>query len=415
MKNEDANLIQRIVSGDEDAFTALVEKHQKWVHSLAWREIGDFHIAEEITQDTFIQAFKSFSTLKDPNRFLGWLYTIAKRQCVKRLRQRPTSMQSLDTVPKDELERLFYGQYLEEEQTQALTSALQEVVEHLLQKLPVAERAVIILHYLKGLSCEKVSELLDVSPNTIKSRLHRARKQLEKEELMVREILCPGLLKNIPRYIGVKATAVTGTGEHLAQGTFNFGQSDMALSLIGYGTTTGNLYEPAPMYMSMHYITHYPGDLYKFPLVIGDTWEQKGHWNSRAEMILGPSETIKVTAGVFQECFRHKTVFTGAKIGAEDAFSGVGEANKFINGTRYLWFAPGIGFVKMCYEHANGAVTEVELLECEIPGQCEEYFPGRIGTLWTYKWKNNYRDEAVIEKCRVVENSDKPMVYDLSR
>ena len=71
MKNEDADLIRRIVSGDEDAFTALVERHQKWVHSLAWREIGDFHIAQEITQDTFIQAFKSFPTLKDPNRFFG--------------------------------------------------------------------------------------------------------------------------------------------------------------------------------------------------------------------------------------------------------------------------------------------------------------------------------------------------------
>ena len=58
MKNEDADLIQRIVSGDEDAFTALVEKHQKWVHSLAWREIGDFHIAQEITQDTFIIGVK---------------------------------------------------------------------------------------------------------------------------------------------------------------------------------------------------------------------------------------------------------------------------------------------------------------------------------------------------------------------
>ncbi|MXV75833.1 RNA polymerase sigma factor, partial [Candidatus Poribacteria bacterium] len=342
------------------------------------------------------------------------LYTIAKRQCAKWLRQRPTSMQPLDTLPKAELERLFYGQYLEEEQTQALTGALQEVVKHLLQKLPVAERAVIILHYLKGLSCEKVSELLDVSPNTVKSRLYRARKRLEKEELMVREILCPGLLKNIPRHIGVKATAATEAGEHLAQGTFNFSQSDMGLAFIGYGTT-GIVYEPAPMYMSMHYITHYPADLYKFPLVIGDTWEQKGHWNSRAEMILGPSETVEVTAGVFRECFRHKTVFTGAKIGTEEAFSEVREANNFINGTRYLWFATGIGFVKMCYEHANGIVTEAELLECEIPGQCEEYFPGRIGTLWTYKWKNNYRDEGVIEKCRVVENSDEPMVYDLSK
>ena len=53
MKNEDVDLIQRVLSGDENAFTALVEKHRKWIHSLAWREIGDFHAAQEITQDTF--------------------------------------------------------------------------------------------------------------------------------------------------------------------------------------------------------------------------------------------------------------------------------------------------------------------------------------------------------------------------
>ena len=64
MKNEDVGLIQRILSGDESAFTALVDKHREWIHSLAWREIGDFHAAQEITQDTFIQAFKSLPTLR---------------------------------------------------------------------------------------------------------------------------------------------------------------------------------------------------------------------------------------------------------------------------------------------------------------------------------------------------------------
>ena len=83
MKKDDADLIQRVLSGDESAFAMLVEKHQKWVHSLVWREIGDFHIAQEIAQDTFIQVFKSLPTLRNPNRFLGWLYIIAKRQCVK--------------------------------------------------------------------------------------------------------------------------------------------------------------------------------------------------------------------------------------------------------------------------------------------------------------------------------------------
>ena len=134
MKNEDVNLIQRILSGDEEAFTVLVERHREWIHSLAWREIGDFHAAQEITQDTFIQAFKSLPTLRDPNRFLGWLYVIAKRQCIEWLRRKPAVMQSLDAMPKHELEQLFYAQYLEEKQTQASTDELREVVERLLRK-----------------------------------------------------------------------------------------------------------------------------------------------------------------------------------------------------------------------------------------------------------------------------------------
>ena len=77
MEKNDVQLIQQILSGNEEAFTLLVEKHQKGVHALAWRKIGDFHIAEEITQDTFLQAYKKLSTLRNPNQFAGWLYVIA--------------------------------------------------------------------------------------------------------------------------------------------------------------------------------------------------------------------------------------------------------------------------------------------------------------------------------------------------
>ena len=53
MEKDDVKLIQRILSGDETAFSVIVRKYQKSVHALAWRKVGDFHIAEEITQDTF--------------------------------------------------------------------------------------------------------------------------------------------------------------------------------------------------------------------------------------------------------------------------------------------------------------------------------------------------------------------------
>ncbi|MXV77310.1 hypothetical protein F4001_03065, partial [Candidatus Poribacteria bacterium] len=63
MKNEDVELIHQFLSGNENAFVSLVRKYQKQVHALAWRKIGDFHIAEEITQDTFLKVYQKLSTL----------------------------------------------------------------------------------------------------------------------------------------------------------------------------------------------------------------------------------------------------------------------------------------------------------------------------------------------------------------
>lgn len=54
MKDNDTQLINRTLAGDDNAFAELVEKHKKQVHALVWRKIGDFHTAEEITQDTFL-------------------------------------------------------------------------------------------------------------------------------------------------------------------------------------------------------------------------------------------------------------------------------------------------------------------------------------------------------------------------
>lgn len=400
MQNEDVDLIQRVLKGDENAFTALVEKHRKWIHSLAWREIGDFHAAQEITQDTFIQAYKSLPSLRDPNRFSGWLHVIAKRQCIEWLRRKPMTMQSLDAMPNAELERVSYARYLDEERTQAATDGLREVVERLLQKLPVNERSVMVLHYYKGLTCEEVSVLLDVSLNTIKSRLYRARKRLETEESMLRETLDTNILKSEPRCIDFQATAATETGKHLAEGWFNFNRTDKVFTSSGFHTSGRSDADPSPMYMLLHYFNHGRIDLFRFPLVVGSSWEQEGAWKSRATATVEGCETVSVSAGTFSACLKHKTVFTDADV--EDADAELRDA--LVNGTRYLWFAKGVGLVKMRYEHSNGVVTEAELIKHETPLQDAAYLPAQIGTQWIYKWHNTYRDEAVIEEWRVIRN-----------
>ena len=189
MKNDDAELIQNSLIGDENAFAKLVRKYQKQVHALAWRKVGDFHIAEEITQDTFLRVYKKLSTLKDPNRFAGWLYRIAARQCHAWLRKKRMQTQSLEDTDIELIEGATYSQYVAEEQAKAATEAQRDIVQRLLARLRESERTVVTLHYFGEMTCEEISRFLGVSASTVKSRLHRARHRLKKAEPMIREAL----------------------------------------------------------------------------------------------------------------------------------------------------------------------------------------------------------------------------------
>ena len=190
MKNDDAKWVERILAGDEDAFTSLVKKYEKQIHAFVWRRVKDYHVAEEITQDTFLRAYEKLGTLKDPNRFSAWLYMIATRRFLTWFEEKRIPMQSLEAMGEAEVEALFYAQYMAEQTEKLTTEKQREIVEYLLQKLPVRERTAVVLHYLSEMTCEEIGDFLDVSPNTVKSQLHRARRRLKKEEGVVRETLC---------------------------------------------------------------------------------------------------------------------------------------------------------------------------------------------------------------------------------
>ena len=213
MKKSDAELIHKILSGDEAAFSALVQKYQKSVHALAWRKIGDFHIAEEITQDIFLQVYKKLPTLKDSNQFTGWLYVIANRQCIAWLRKKKQPVQSLEATSHETLEETAYTCYISEQREEAEVERRREIVQNLLEKLPESERTVVVLHYLGEMTCEAISKFLGVSPNTVKSRLSRARKRLREEVSIIQETLgtvplSPDLTANIMQDIAkVKQTS----------------------------------------------------------------------------------------------------------------------------------------------------------------------------------------------------------------
>ena len=211
MVDDNVQLIRRILSGDDAAFSILMRKHQKGVHALIWRKIGDFHIAEEITQDTFIQVYKKLGTLEDPNRFDGWLYVIANRLCINWIKRNKAkmdklNMQSLENTPPEEVEEASYVHHVSHQRETENTKQRQNLAKTLLQQLPESERTVVTLHYLGKMTAKEIGKFLGVSVNTIKSRLRRARKRLQEEETLVRETLngvqlSDNLIENVMRHI----------------------------------------------------------------------------------------------------------------------------------------------------------------------------------------------------------------------
>ena len=190
-RENDIQLIRSILSGNDAAFSVLVRKHQKRIHALAWRKVGDFHIAEEITQDTFLQVYKNLAQLKNPNQFAGWIYVIANRLCLKWLEKNKSVMQSLEDTPAEEIENSSYTHHVSDQRQTEITEDRQELVKKLLAQLPESERTVVTLFYLGEMTAKEIGKFLGVSVNTIKSRLRRGRKRLQQQqaELLVRETL----------------------------------------------------------------------------------------------------------------------------------------------------------------------------------------------------------------------------------
>ena len=181
MIENNAQLIHRTLCGDETAFGTLVRKYQKSIHALVWRKIDDFHRAEEITQDVFLQAYKKLGTLREPDQFSKWLYVIACRFCINWHRQRKLEMQPLESTRIAEVEVISYARYVCKQQETAATEHLHDAVQNILRTLPEHERTVVRLYYLSEMRVPEIGKSLGVSVNTIKSRLHRVRRRLQKK------------------------------------------------------------------------------------------------------------------------------------------------------------------------------------------------------------------------------------------
>jgi RNA polymerase sigma-70 factor (ECF subfamily) len=160
--------------GDEDAFTHLVERYQTPVYNLCFRMLGNHAEAEDAAQETFIKAYKNMKRY-DPNRkFINWILTIASNNCIDRIRKRRFQIVPLEEwTPGDmpgSAENGIEGSIIAKEGREDI----QGMIDHLGPK----DRAAIILRYWYDLSYEEIASTLSLSLGAVKSRLHRARREI---------------------------------------------------------------------------------------------------------------------------------------------------------------------------------------------------------------------------------------------
>lgn len=182
-QDPDYLLYQRIRGGDKSACAECIERHSPEVYRLAFRWLGDTAEAEDVVQETFLNAFKAIQDFEWRSDMKTWLYRIAHNAALARLRQRqytfsvdaPTLGDEATQIPR----QLFDGCCLPERDFETAESRAQ--VEQAIASLPEKLRLVFVLRELEGLSTEDTAKALGISSQNVKVRLHRARLQLREK------------------------------------------------------------------------------------------------------------------------------------------------------------------------------------------------------------------------------------------
>ncbi|HET8844156.1 MAG TPA: sigma-70 family RNA polymerase sigma factor, partial [Ktedonobacteraceae bacterium] len=170
----DAELVEMVLSGTQDAFAVLVERYKDAVQNLAYRMLSNVTEAEDVTQEVFVRAYTQLATYKPVHKFSTWLLSIASHLAIDQLRRRRFLALPLEDVPFLEwITDLGAGP-----EQSALAGEQQDEIQAYLQRLHSKYRAVIVLRYWYDLSYEEIATALNLTQPLVKARLHRARELL---------------------------------------------------------------------------------------------------------------------------------------------------------------------------------------------------------------------------------------------
>ena len=183
--DSDMEIVRRVQAGDVAAFDRLILKYRERVYGIIYNMTSNREDAADLAQDSFIKAFQSIHRFGGQSSFFTWLYRIAVNSTLTQLRKaRLRSFFSLERINSDEP--------VSREIIDALTDSsgadrdtfvheLQEKLNDALQKLSIKHRTVVTLFEIDGLSHQEISEVMDCSVGTVRSRLHYAKQLLQAE------------------------------------------------------------------------------------------------------------------------------------------------------------------------------------------------------------------------------------------
>ena len=197
-KDKDLILVRRAKRGDYKAFDLLVLKYQSRIIGLAMKFVKDIQIAEDVTQESFIKAYKSLESFREESAFYTWLYRIASNTSKNYLisKKRKNELLESEVFSSKEIDIFdIPGGSSPEEILQA--NNLREVIFESLSNLPEDIRTAVSLREFEGLSYEEISEVLDCPIGTVRSRIFRGRE-------IIQEKISPLLNSNIELIKGSK-------------------------------------------------------------------------------------------------------------------------------------------------------------------------------------------------------------------
>ncbi len=180
MQKEDSNLIEEFMEGNDYFFEKLLEKYLKHIFNFVFQFVKDASVAEDLTQETFVKAWRNIKKFDKKRSFKTWIFTIAKNTTYDYFKKKKTTPFSsfVDEEGNNRLENISDGNILPDEILERKNIAIE--MEEKLKEIPEKYRIILTMLYKEDFSLSEISEILGVPYNTIKSGHARALKSLKK-------------------------------------------------------------------------------------------------------------------------------------------------------------------------------------------------------------------------------------------